>query len=185
MKRQHHEYNGVTESNCSCNQSSVSGSPTFFFGSCYLQIVVPSESFCAMHHLLTVLAVLSPATVERWGQWERSWSWRPSTGNPFVDVELTVLFQNQHQHQYRVTGFYDGEDVFTARFMPSTDGPYTYTTQSNVPALSGMKGTFTVVPPTTNHGSNHGPVTVNTAKGATVLVFLLICTCTTTILVVV
>ena len=54
-------------------------------------------------------------------------------------------------------GFYDGDGVYRVRFMPDTEGEWTYRTRSNVPALDGLSGTFRCGPPSEG---NHGPVRV-------------------------
>ena len=98
------------------------------------------------------------AGVERWGRFEISLP-GPSTGNPFLDVRFGASFRYEHR-TVEVTGFYDGGGTYRARFMPDEIGNWTYTTFSNVPALDGKTGTFTVTAPSTN---NHGPVRVRYA----------------------
>jgi hypothetical protein len=56
-----------------------------------------------------------------------------------------------------VEGFYDGDGVYRVRFMPDELGNWSYTTSSNIGALDGKSGSFTVIAPTTG---NHGPVRV-------------------------
>ena len=80
---------------------------------------------------------------------------RPTTGNPFVDVQLSAVLSTGTAAAVTVRGFYDGGGQYRARFMPPTTGSYTYATRSNVAALDGQTGSFDVVAPTPG---NHGPV---------------------------
>ena len=54
--------------------------------------------------------------VEKWGLFEVSCQGK-SDGNPFRDYEMTVTFKND-QEEVQVRGFYDGDGVYKARFMP-------------------------------------------------------------------
>ena len=80
----------------------------------------------------------------------------PAEGNPFVDVELKVVFRQGHR-EVEVTGFYDGEGTYKVRFMPGTVGVWSFTTQSHAKALDGQVGTFRAVPALPGV---HGPVSV-------------------------
>src|SRR6188768_235741 len=53
---------------------------------------------------------------EQWGHLEVSLP-GPTSGNPFIDVQLTATFQ-QGSDRYEVNGFYDGEGIYRVRFMP-------------------------------------------------------------------
>lgn len=80
----------------------------------------------------------------------------PSSGNPFVDVELSADFYYLNRKEV-VPGFYDGDGVYKLRFMPCTQGEWRYETHSNVPSLNGLTGTFTC---TQAAPGEHGPVRV-------------------------
>jgi len=80
----------------------------------------------------------------------------PSTGNPYVDVQLGATFSLGHR-TVQVDGFYDGEGSYKFRFMPDTLGNWNYTTASNAPELSGKSGSFTCV---AAQPGVHGPVRV-------------------------
>jgi len=56
-----------------------------------------------------------------------------------------------------VPGFWDGGDTFKVRFSPPTTGEWKFTTKSEIAALGGKSGAFTV---TKASGSNHGPIEV-------------------------
>lgn len=100
------------------------------------------------------MATTNP-TVERWGRFELSLSGL-AEGNPFLDTIFSVIFSHDAQ-LVRVDGFYDGDGVYRARFMPDSLGVWRYQTSSNRPELDGQAGAFTCVAP--NPG-NHGPVRV-------------------------
>ena len=46
-------------------------------------------------------------------------------GNPFTDYTYTAIFRGKHE-MVTVSGFYNGDGVYRARFMPSFEGGYTY-----------------------------------------------------------
>lgn len=102
-----------------------------------------------------VLAVLPDAAVERWGSTDIVLA-GPSTGNPFLDVELSATFRNGAR-TLKVPGFYDGDGRYIIRFMPDAVGAWEYETQSNAPELNGKKGSITATAPGKD---NHGPVRV-------------------------
>jgi hypothetical protein len=100
----------------------------------------------------------SPPTdgrVEQWGIFEASFP-GPSSGNPFVDVELGATFQ-QGGKAFTVDGFYDGDGMYKVRFMPPSAGEWSYRTKSNRAALDGRTGSFAV---DRASGENRGPVRV-------------------------
>lgn len=99
---------------------------------------------------------MSHVNVEQWGLFEVVLE-GPSSGNPFLDIQLSAEFQCEDQ-KFMPAGFYDGEGCYRIRFMPNRVGDWTYTTQSNEPELDGKTGSFTCVEPVTN---NHGPVHVH------------------------
>jgi hypothetical protein len=80
----------------------------------------------------------------------------PSTGNPFTDVQWTATFALGHR-TIVVDGFYDGAGQYKLRFMPDTEGEWSYVTAASVSDLSGKTGKFTC---TAALPSVHGPVTV-------------------------
>jgi len=95
------------------------------------------------------------APIEKWDFFELALA-HQFPGNPFIDVTLTAVF-SLHGREVKVTGFYDGEDVFKIRFMPDQEGEWRYVTRSNVATLDGQQGAFLCTAPT---GNNHGPVGV-------------------------
>jgi len=94
--------------------------------------------------------------VPRWEVFELTLA-GPSTGNPFTDVQLTGSFSLGHR-SVAVDGFYDGEGKYKIRFMPDTEGRWSYTTASNSPDLSGKIGEFSCIAAL---AGSHGPVAVH------------------------
>jgi hypothetical protein len=94
-------------------------------------------------------------TVERWDIFELALD-GPMNGNPFVDVSFGAQFVYKHRI-VDVDGFYDGDGVYKVRFMPDTEGAWTYTTRGNADVLDGKAGAFDCIPAS---AGNHGPVRV-------------------------
>jgi hypothetical protein len=95
------------------------------------------------------------ASVPQWEVFELTLA-EPSTGNPFIDVQLTAAFALGHR-TVQVDGFYDGAGTYKLRFMPDATGEWNYTTTSNSAALNSKTGKFACVAPLP---SAHGPVAV-------------------------
>ncbi|MEA5258705.1 DUF5060 domain-containing protein [Arcicella aquatica] len=104
-----------------------------------------------IHH-----TVNAQSTVEQWGRFELTLKHKPN-GNAFTDVNLKATFTSKDT-AYTVAGFYDGNDTFIVRFMPSKTGVWKYVTQSNIAALNNKKGQLECIKAT---GNNHGIVQVS------------------------
>jgi len=108
--------------------------------------------------IILLLSQLLPAQESKIGKWdfyEISLS-GPITGNPFIGVQLSAVFENG-ERTYEPDGFYDGNGIYKIRFMPDTEGTWTYKTRSNYDALNGKTGRFECIAPAPE---NHGPVRV-------------------------
>lgn len=81
----------------------------------------------------------------------------PTEGNPFVDVSFGAVFSQGHRDVV-VDGFYDGAGVYKVRFMPDTQGQWTFRTTSTAKALDAHEGNFRAVTPLPGA---HGPVRVS------------------------
>src|SRR5579862_3872547 len=77
---------------------------------------------------LAVLVAATP-TVEQWGVFELALN-GPTNGNPFLDVNFSVRF-SQNRTEMEVNGFYDGDGIYRARFMPEKQGEWHYVTVSS------------------------------------------------------
>src|SRR5690606_22271841 len=65
----------------------------------------------------------------------------PSHGNPFVDVALDLQIDGPGV-SVRVPGFYDGDGIYRARYMPEAPGSFRFATSSNASSLDGISGSF-------------------------------------------
>jgi hypothetical protein len=95
------------------------------------------------------------ADVHQWDIFQVSYP-GPTTGNPFQDVHLFANFISDEK-LITVRGFYDGNGIYRIRFMPPTQGTWTFQTQSNIDSLNKKTGRFVCDDPTPN---NHGLVQV-------------------------
>jgi hypothetical protein len=98
---------------------------------------------------------LPTGKVQRWDALELTHS-GPSTGNPFVEVNLSATFHLRNR-SLTVEGFYDGDGSYKIRFMPDELGLWTWTTASNASSLNGKSGAFECIAP---ESRNRGPVSV-------------------------
>ncbi|WP_321790585.1 DUF5060 domain-containing protein [Burkholderia pyrrocinia] len=98
---------------------------------------------------------MSNEQVKKWDACELSFD-GPRDGNPFVDVEFYTFFRNGNR-EIRATGFYDGDGIYRVRFMPDTEGEWSYRTSSNVAQLDGKTGGVVC---TGAEDGSHGPVRV-------------------------
>lgn len=76
-----------------------------------------------------VLAKVAYAAVPCWEVFELTLA-GPASGNPFIDVQLTARFSFGNR-SVQVDGFYDGGGSYRIRFMPDTEGEWSFTTNSN------------------------------------------------------
>ncbi len=98
----------------------------------------------------------SKNTVEKWSCFEIRFEAKIA-GNPFLDVLLECEF-SQGANTIRVEGFYDGGDTYVVRFMPTSEGRWTFRTSCSVRELNLKEGSFECVAP---GSGNHGPVRVS------------------------
>jgi hypothetical protein len=93
-------------------------------------------------------------TIQQWDRYEFSQQVDAPVANPFTDVRLAATVTGAGLVR-EVEGFYDGEGVFRLRFLGEAPGEYVFVTRSNLPALHGLTGEFTVTAPAEGV---HGPV---------------------------
>lgn len=96
-----------------------------------------------------------PKQTEKWGVFELELQ-GPDHGNPFVDVALSAEFRFENRI-FETLGFYDGEGMYRIRFMPETEGQWTFRTKSSARSLDRIEGQFVC---TEALEGNHGPVRV-------------------------
>ena len=126
-----------------------------------LQLLVPAVvvALISAAGTLSAQSIQYPSSAERWGVFEIVLS-GPSAGNPYVDVSLGATFA-RNGSSVSVAGFYDGGGTYRIRFMPSQEGSWSFTTTSNVAALSGRTGAFTATSPAAEQprpGPGPGPI---------------------------
>lgn len=103
--------------------------------------------YCCSFLLLLLLGIsggFAQDKVECWGRYEISLPAKVK-GNPF-DIELTATFSGPDT-TLTVRGFYDGNDTFKIRFMPVSQGVWSYVTQSEIPVLNKVKGRIECIAP--------------------------------------
>lgn len=94
--------------------------------------------------------------VDRWGVPEITLRSSKSYSNPFTEVRLRGRFYCR-DIRVEAEGFYDGDQTWKVRLMPTHQGRWLFETVSNDPELNGQKGEFDAVSP---GPGNHGPVVV-------------------------
>lgn len=110
--------------------------------------------------------------VEKWDIFEVEVKGK-AEGNPFTDYTICGTFRWEGNSQHAadmqksgsckageavtVDGFYDGDDSYKVRFMPSFEGIYTYRIEGSF-SDEVTEGSFEVTPPVREN--NHGPVRV-------------------------
>ena len=84
-------------------------------------------------------------SIAKWEIVQLDFPIKVSCKNPFLDVELSVMF-NKGDLRYTIDGFYDGmEDdrsIWRVRFAPMEEGDWYYETSSNIGELNNITGTF-------------------------------------------
>lgn len=94
-------------------------------------------------------------SVACWDRFELTFNQKVS-GNPF-EVPLKATFVCE-ETQIDVEGFYDGNNTYRIRFMPTKVGIWTYTVSSSLKVLDGKTGSVNVVPASED---DHGMVVVD------------------------
>lgn len=97
--------------------------------------------------LMLCTMVHAQERVAQWGVYERALT-HHTRQNPFTDIRLTAQFvHDATADTIRVDGFYDGDDKFVIRFMPTRQGQWTYTTSSSETEMDHISGSIECVPP--------------------------------------
>jgi hypothetical protein len=115
--------------------------------------------------LLLCASVLHGA--EQWTVFEASFSPAKKYDNPFVDIEVDVVFKQGDKH-WKVPAFWAGGDKWTVRFAPPLQGKYTYRVEANDIRNSDFLVTEQSLSVTAYTGDNpllkHGPLRVTEDK---------------------
>ena len=105
---------------------------------------------------MSTMSVHFASSVSRWETLEITLE-GPSSGNPFVEVEVSARFRRGGR-TVENRGFYDGQGVYKIRFLADREGEWEFVTTSNVPSLHAIPGSFQVIPA---RAGRHGPVRVS------------------------
>ena len=97
-----------------------------------------AEEHSSMNRILSsfTLAVLVAAPAmgaEQWAVFETSFTSARIYDNPFLDVQVDVVFRRGAQ-QWLVPAFWAGGDKWTVRFAPPLQGDYTFQVKCSDPA---------------------------------------------------
>ena len=106
--------------------------------------------------ILLVNGTKAQDKVEEWDRFELKLEYANPTDD-FSKLSLSARFYNQDT-SYVVQGFYDGNNQYKIRFMPTQTGQWNYVVNSNVSAFHRKKGSFECIPAS---GNNHGIVKVS------------------------
>lgn len=85
------------------------------------------------------LATAAAATAEQSAVFETSFTSDRKYGNPFMEVQVDVIFQSGDQ-QWLVPAFWAGGDKWTVRFAPPVQGDYTFQPKCSDPANQTLNG---------------------------------------------
>jgi len=95
--------------------------------------------------------IASTLHAQQWRMSELILTAKGSYSNPFPDVHVEAEFTGPNGEQYRIRGFWDGDEVWKIRFTPTVPGRWTYLTTCNGAddaGLNGRRGTLVVAPAT-------------------------------------
>lgn len=107
--------------------------------------------------LLAAVTISAQTTINKWERFETSFK-HHTKQNPFTDVELSATFSLEGSNdKMEIDGFYDGNDTYRLRFMPTKEGKWTYTTHSNAESMDGKTGHIQCI---AAKPSNHGMMKV-------------------------
>ncbi|MHB8971136.1 MAG: apiosidase-like domain-containing protein [Pirellulaceae bacterium] len=113
---------------------------------------------------LVLLLAASAGGAEQWVVSETSFTSAKKYDNPFVDVEVDVVFK-QGEQQWKVPAYWAGGDTWTVRFAPPLQGDYTYRVTCSDPANKGLHGNEQSLPVTAYTGDHpllkHGFIQVS------------------------
>ncbi len=116
------------------------------------------------------LAVCIPASAlsaEQWAVYETSFTSTRKYANPFLEVQVDVVFRNGDQ-QWVVPAFWAGGDRWTVRFAPPVQGDYTFEARCSDPANRMVSRAPQPLHVTAHTGNNpllrHGFIRVSTDR---------------------
>lgn len=90
---------------------------------------------------------------ERWTVFEHSFASEREYDNPFIDVEVDVVFAHGEE-RWRVPAFWAGGTIWTVRFAPPVEGEYTFRVQCSDPTNAALNGAPQALQVTAYTGDN-------------------------------
>lgn len=88
---------------------------------------------------LALFLPLAARAAEQWDVFETSFTSARKYDNPFMDVEVDVVFQCGDQ-KWMVPAFWAGGDKWTIRFAPPVQGDYTFKVTCSDPSNQPLNG---------------------------------------------
>ena len=100
--------------------------------------------------LFVVLSLISckESAIQQSTVFEYSWETTKKYNNPFIDVEVKVVFEHEDK-KWLVPAFWAGENKWSVRFAPPVEGEFTYYVESSDksnPDFNGNKQSIKVIP---------------------------------------
>ena len=93
---------------------------------------------------LTLLLPLATRAAEQWDVFETSFTSAKKYENPFMDVQVDVVFRKDGK-EWKQPAFWNGGKTWTVRFAFPEKGIFSWRVESNDPSLNGKKGAEEVV----------------------------------------
>lgn len=94
---------------------------------------------------------MAQVNIPQWERYEQVFTFHTDK-NPFTDITLSATFTHSASGKtITVAGFYDGNDTYRIRFMPTDQGRWTYKTKSTEQELNEKEGSLQCIAPT-GHG---------------------------------
>ena len=103
-------------------------------------------------------------TATQWGRFDQAFTSTVQYLNPVQEAQFAVTFTSPTGAAHTVDGFWDGANTWRIRFMPDTEGAWSFVTHCSDPANPGLherSGAFWCAPadPSTRFGQ-HGSIRV-------------------------
>ena len=114
-----------------------------------LQVGIPLSAMRAQQRGLKV----GDSAPEQWVVFETSFTSARKYDNPFLDVQVDVVFRSGDQ-QWLVPAFWAGGDKWTVRFAPPVQGDYTFQVKCSDPANQMVNGASQTLHVTAYTGDN-------------------------------
>ncbi len=97
-------------------------------------------------HPAPVAGISQGATATLRGVWQADFPTTEAAANPFLDVDLHLVFTQPDGTTVKAEGFFKGGGVWACRAYCSQAGAWTWRSVANRSSLDGRSGTFTVQP---------------------------------------